>query len=136
MPPAQQAIGRQGDPGPSSLVARSPYSSWELASPHGKAARSVVRLASTELKPSGSGPAPDSLSRSAAAMARAACFFLAAQESTHASTRSSRMSPARISSGNRPSQSSTVRDPPLFRYLPQDASTSPAAAAYSPASIA
>ena len=84
MPTAQQANGRHGDPGPSSSAARRPFSSWAPISPHGKQARSIVRLASAELKPSGSGPVLRSPSRSAAAMARAASSRLADSESTHA----------------------------------------------------
>jgi len=33
-----------------------PFSSWAPTSPHGKAARIIVRPASAELKPSGKGP--------------------------------------------------------------------------------
>ena len=68
MPTAQQAAGRQGDPGPSSSAARRPLSSWAPTSPHGQQARSIVRLAPAELKPSGRVPPPGSPSRPAAAM--------------------------------------------------------------------
>ena len=81
---AQHANGRQGDPGPSSSTARRACSSWAPTSPHGKPARSIVRLASAELKPSRSGPVPRPPSRSTAAMARAASSCLADSESTHA----------------------------------------------------
>ena len=83
MPTAQQASGRQGDPGPLKL-GRPAAVSWSAISPHGKQARSIVRLASTELKPSGSGPAPRSPSRSAAAITRAASSRLVNSDSTHA----------------------------------------------------
>ena len=69
-PTAQQASGRQDDSGPSTSAARWPFWSWAPTSPHGKTARSRVRLARAELNrrpsplarlaqtPGGAGPGP------------------------------------------------------------------------------
>ena len=83
-------------------------------SPNGIEPLSVARLASSELKPSGSGPASSCPSRSTAAIAVAASLRFPHRESTHALTRRSIGSPFSSSRGNRSSQVSTVECRPAF----------------------
>ena len=88
-----QTRGRQGDVGPSSSAARSAFSNPAPTSPHGNTARSVARLDSSELKPSGSGPSSSYPAARRPRSRRPPPPAFAGQRDIHASTRRRRVFP-------------------------------------------